>query len=175
MRRRPSTAHLAAAGRHCFRQPLGRARACVGRVFQGIECRSERDPPLGLGAFHRSRVRHTPVRRHRLSGPVRTHLTRRVVAHGKDEIERGHPRRCKLISARMLRAELPVHKNSTLYGRSAMGFVRMACINEGFLPCKWPIPGTAPETLRWPARQAGHSHARWCGSSAARRMASPFA
>src|SRR6266850_2970832 len=30
---------------------------------------------------------------------VRTHLTRRVVAHGKDEIERGRPRRCKLIPA----------------------------------------------------------------------------
>src|SRR4030081_3438208 len=37
--------------------------------------------------------------RYRLSGPVRTHLTRRVVAHGKDEIERGRPRRCKLIPA----------------------------------------------------------------------------
>ena len=153
---------------------------------------------------------------------VRTHLTRRVVAHGKDEIERGRPRRCKLIpalAAQSLRRQVhfpeqlkrdrvnyplgmtagaeATEATATPLTNDALrqdaprgvagaqeqyviwpisqGFVRTVCINEGFLPCKWPIPGRVTETLRWPARQAGHSHARWCGSSAARRMASPFA
>src|SRR5882672_3491546 len=145
---------------------------------------------------------------------VRTHLTRRVVAHGKDEIERGRPRRCKLIpalAAQSLRRQVhfleqlkrdrvnysvgvtagaeateatatPLTNDALrqdaprgVAGAQEQYFIWPISHGLGFLPCKWPIPGTATETLRWPARQGGHSHARWCGSSAARRMASPFA
>jgi hypothetical protein len=41
---------------------------------------------LGGRTFRLGRIRHAPVRRHRLAGPHWTRFTRRVVANGKNEI-----------------------------------------------------------------------------------------
>ena len=66
-----------------------------------------------------------------------------------DHVRIREPHQAQRFAARMLRAELPVQRNRTLYGRSAM-----VCANRTssvLSPCRSRRPGTAPETPRSPA------------------------
>ena len=54
---------------------------------------------LGLGAFHGGRVRHAPMRRHRLARPDRAGFVRRVVADREDEIHLGRARSREFVPA----------------------------------------------------------------------------
>src|ERR1017187_3431251 len=68
-------------------RPKGQARENIDPTFKSGIRMQKRTLLFCIGAFDGCRVFHTPVRRHRLTGPVRTDLAGRVVTDRKNEVE----------------------------------------------------------------------------------------
>ena len=89
---------------HLFFCSDRRSRAGNFQVGEGGEAVVQH--PVGVGegqsdfnriAFHRRRVGHAPMRRHRLARPDGTHFARRAVADGDHEIQRWGAGRGELV------------------------------------------------------------------------------
>jgi hypothetical protein len=67
--------------------------------FHLLECLTERERLIRIGAFDRRRIPDAPVRRHGFSRPYWTHLAGGVIADRKDKVDRRRIGRRELIPA----------------------------------------------------------------------------
>lgn len=99
------------------RRSIGSDSISSMRAFERHRSGHEDTRLVLVAAFERRRVRHTPVRGHRLARPHRAHLAGSVVADGEHEVERGCAGLCELTPAFAAKA----------IGRDAQGLQRRAC------------------------------------------------